>query len=112
MTRVLMIATLLLAAVLEAGGDALMRIGLQSSSGWRRALFFSLAAMVLFAYGWSVNAAPWSFGKLIGIYVVFFFLVAQFLSWWIFEQTPSRSLMIGGVLIVCGGVVIALNNAP
>ncbi len=65
MTRALVIATLLLAALLEAGGDAWMRIGLQSSSVGRRALFFSLAAMVLFAYGWSVNAPPWNFSKLI-----------------------------------------------
>jgi drug/metabolite transporter superfamily protein YnfA len=98
------------AAILEAGGDALMRAGLQRDSGWKRALFFAFAALVLFAYGWTVNVPPWDFGKLIGIYIVFFFLVAQLISWLVFKQTPSITLVIGGLLIVAGGVVISMER--
>lgn len=108
MTRPAVIVILLLAALLEAGGDALVRIGLHSGSVWQRALFFSLGALVLFAYGWTVNAPPWDFGKLIGIYIVFFFLLAQLLAWLLFKQTPTPAIIAGGLFIVVGGVVIAL----
>jgi drug/metabolite transporter superfamily protein YnfA len=108
MTRTTALAILLLAAILEAGGDALMRAGLHKSVLWQRATLFTIAAIVLFAYGWTVNSPPWDFGKLIGIYVVFFFLIAQLISWVIFKQTPSRAVLIGGMLIVGGGLVISI----
>jgi drug/metabolite transporter (DMT)-like permease len=100
------ILVLLVAAILEAGGDALMRVGLHKNVMSQRVLFFALAAIILFAYGWTVNAPPWDFGKLIGIYVVFFFLIAQLISWVGFKQTPSLAMWIGTALIVAGGVVI------
>jgi small multidrug resistance family-3 protein len=75
---------------------------------WQRTLLFALAALVLFAYGWTVNVPPWDFGKLIGIYVVFFFLIAQLISWLVFKQTPSLAIVLGGLLIVAGGVVISV----
>jgi small multidrug resistance family-3 protein len=88
MSRITGIAVLLLAALLEAGGDALMRVGLYKHLPGQRALFFALAAGGLFAYGWTVNAPPpWDFGKLIGIYVVFFFLIAQLIG------SPQRSFI-------------------
>jgi drug/metabolite transporter superfamily protein YnfA len=108
MARTTALGILLLAAILEAGGDALMRAGLHKHLLWQRVLLFALAAVVLFVYGWTVNAPPWDFGKLIGIYVVFFFLVAQLISWVIFKQTPSLAIVLGGLLIVAGGVVISV----
>ena len=108
MARMTAIAILLLAATLEAGGDALMRAGLHKHMVWQRASLFALAALVLFAYGWTVNAPPWDFGKLLGIYVVFFFLVAQLISWLVFKQIPSLAIAIGGLPIVAGGLVISV----
>jgi len=55
-----------------------------------------------------VNAPPWDFGRLLGLYVVFFFVIAQLLSWLVFKQVPSTAILIGGTLIVTGGVVISL----
>lgn len=111
MTRMTAITILFLAAILEAGGDALMRVGLHKNLPGQRLLFFSLAAVVLFAYGWTVNAPPWDFGKLLGIYVVFFFIVAQLISWLVFKQTPSLTVVMGGVLICAGGIVISMTKA-
>lgn len=108
MTRTTAIFVLLLAALLESGGDMFLRFGLRSSALWQRGLFFAVAAVVLFAYGWTVNRPPWDFGKLLGLYVVFFFVVAQVISWLAFEQPPSLQVLCGGGLIVAGGVVIAL----
>ena len=53
---------LLCAAFLEAGGDALMRLGLRSQTHTRAALFFVLGGVVLTFYGYAVNAPPWDFG--------------------------------------------------
>ena len=99
---------LFVAAVLEAGGDALVRLGLHASDLQHRLLLYALGGLVLFAYGYTVNAPTWSFGRLLGVYVVFFFLVAQLISWLVFHQPPSRAIWIGGALVVAGGFVITL----
>jgi drug/metabolite transporter superfamily protein YnfA len=109
MSRTTAVLILLLAAVLEAAGDAVVRAGLHVS-GTARTLLFLAGAIVLFAYGWVVNAPPWDFGKLLGIYVVFFFLVAQLISWIFFKQPPTGAVLLGGLLILSGGAVIAFSN--
>ena len=110
MTRGTAVLVLLFAAALEAGGDALVRSALRTSQAPIRILLFVAGAMVLFAYGWVVNAPAWDFGRLLGLYVVFFFVMAQVIAWLVFNQLPSRSLLIGGILIVSGGLVIALSQ--
>ena len=94
------------AAVLEAGGDALVRSGLRAA-GSTRVVFFLAATIVLFGYGYVVNAPSWDFGKLIGVYIVFFFIVAQLISWLVFHQPPGRALLIGGGFIIVGGAIIS-----
>jgi drug/metabolite transporter superfamily protein YnfA len=109
MSRTTAILVLFLAAVLEAGGDAIVRTGIHAS-GTTKVLLMLAGAVVLFAYGYSVNAPAWDFGKLLGIYVVFFFVVAQIINFFAFRQTPSIAVLIGGLLIISGGAVIALSN--
>ncbi len=109
MNKLTAILILLFAAILEAGGDAVVRRGLHASGGLRLFWFFA-GAVVLFGYGWVVNSPPWDFGKLLGIYVVFFFLVAQVINWIFFKQQPTMAVMIGGLFIVAGGAVVALSN--
>ena len=99
---------LFIAAVLEAGGDALVRMGLRAPATTSKALFFLIAAVVLFSYGYVVNAPSWDFGRLLGIYVVFFFVVAQLISWIAFRQPPTPAILLGGGFIVVGGFVISL----
>jgi|ERR1700674_4295388 drug/metabolite transporter superfamily protein YnfA len=99
---------LFVAALLEAGGDALVRLGLQASALQHRLLLYALGGLVLFAYGYTVNAPAWSFGRLLGVYVVFFFVVAQLISWLVFHQPPNRAIWIGGALVVAGGLVMTL----
>ena len=108
MSRNSIILTLLCAAVLEAGGDAILRTGMHAHEPWRRTLLFGIAMIVLFLYGWTVNSPPWDFGKLLGLYVVFFFIIAQLISWLFFKQVPSVMALLGGALIVAGGIVISL----
>ena len=111
MNRTTAIMILLFAAALEAGGDAIIRIGLHSNKTWHRYAMFAAAAIILFAYGLTVNAPPWEFGKLLGLYVVFFFLIAQLISWLFFKQLPSPLVLLGGSLIVAGGIVISFAKA-
>jgi hypothetical protein len=110
MTRGTAIFVLFCAALLEAGGDAIVRVALHTAGGWQRVLLFIASAGILFSYGWVVNAPAWDFGKLLGLYVTFFFVIAQLVSWLGFKQPPSTAVLLGGLLIVAGGVVIAASN--
>lgn len=97
---------LLVAASLEAGGDALVRHGLHGASLGIRVGFLAAGAIVLFAYGVTVNLPPWDFGRLLGVYVALFFLVAQLINWLAFGVTPGPRIFVGGVLIIAGAMVI------
>ncbi len=97
---------LLLAAVLEAGGDALVRIGLHAPALATRVGFMAIGAIVLFAYGVTVNAPAWDFGRLLGVYVTLFFLVAQVINLLVFHVRPELPIVAGGALIVAGGLLI------
>jgi len=96
---------LLIAAVLEAGGDALIRLGLNNPMP-KRVEFILLGGFVLLSYGLVVNLPRWDFGQLLGIYVTLFFLVAQLLNFFVFKQTPGLPILVGGFLILSGGMII------
>ena len=101
---------LFLAALLEAGGDAIVRTGLHASSLGSKAMWFISGGLVLFAYGYVVNAPAWDFGRLLGVYVVFFFVVAQLISWVVFHQKPGNAVLVGGAFIVLGGIIISYKS--
>jgi drug/metabolite transporter superfamily protein YnfA len=103
------LAVLLMAAFLETGGDALVRTGLRASNPLLRTALFTAAAVILFTYGYVVNLPSFDFGRLLGIYIVFFFVVAQILSWALFHQQPSRGILFGGAFVVVGGIIISVN---
>lgn len=100
-------AILLLAALLEAGGDALVRSGLRGG----RILGLALGAAVLFAYGVTINLPRWDFGRLLGVYIALFFVVSQVISVWVFHEHLPLSRLLGGTLIVAGGLVITFWKA-
>jgi drug/metabolite transporter superfamily protein YnfA len=99
---------LLASAVLEAGGDALVRRGLHAPSAGVRGVYLALGALVLFAYGVTVNTPSWDFGRLLGVYVTLFFIVAQVINWASFGVRPTVPILVGGALIVAGGLTITL----
>ena len=101
---------LLLAAVLEAGGDALMRGGRNASTLVPRLALFLCGGLALFAYGYFVNRPGWEFGRALGLYVVFFFVIAQLISWLVFHQPPGRGVLLGGVFILIGGAIVSLTR--
>jgi small multidrug resistance family-3 protein len=96
---------LVAAALIEVGGDASMRIGLRGQA-WG----YALGTILLAAYGLLVNQPAWQFGRLLGLYIVVFFVVSQALAWGIFGERPSGGLIVGGSLIVTGGLIIQLTS--
>jgi len=108
MTPLLTLLVLVGAAILEASGDALVRRGMDSPAGIMRPLLMVLGGVVLFAYGYTVNAPRWHFGRLLGIYVPLLFVIAQATAWVALRERPSPAILIGGALIVSGGAVIWL----
>jgi len=101
------LTVLTLAAFLEAWGDSFFQVGFYRSSGVGRVLALITGAVVLASYGSVVNIPKWDFGKLLGAYVVLFFLMAQLLNKVRFGQSPTPPIYAGGALIVAGGLVVA-----
>ena len=97
------LAILIVAAALEVGGDALIRMGLRGPAYWLAA-----GGIVLFAYGVLVNQSGVDFNRLMGIYIAVFFVVSQAISLILFKQVPDDRLLLGGGFIVTGGLVILL----
>jgi small multidrug resistance family-3 protein len=97
---------LVLAASLEVFGDACFQSGLYRSSGTQRAMWFVAGVAMLGVYGLFVNLPQWDFGKLLGVYVALFFVVAQVVAKVRFQQSPTPAIWVGGGMIVAGGMVI------
>ena len=79
------------AAILEVGGDALIRKGLRGS-GW--AMIAAGCATLAF-YGVVVNLVKWDFSKLLGVYVAFFATVSILWGLLVFRESVPTSTWLG-----------------
>src|ERR1039458_10716580 len=100
-------AVLAFAAFLEVMGDACFQSGLYKSSGGTRAMWLLAGVLILATYGVFVNLPRWDFGRLLGVYVVLFFVMAQIINKVRFGQAPTPPIYAGGGLIVAGGLLMA-----
>ena len=94
------------AALLETGGDAVVRHGVRSQS----TLWILLGCAVLGLYGLTVNSVRWDFSKLLGVYVAFFALVSVLLGRYAFREQIPLSTWCGLALIILGGLVIQFGR--
>ena len=95
-----------LAALLEVGGDAVVRRGLRGRSAvW---LVFGCAALAL--YGLVVNSVKWDFSKLLGVYIAFFATTSILFGRLVFREHIPISTWCGLALIVLGGIVIQFGG--
>jgi drug/metabolite transporter superfamily protein YnfA len=92
---------LVAAALLECGGVALVRLGVE-----RRLPLLVLGAASLLAYGVIVNRGGVNFGQLMGSYIATFFLVSQVIALITFREVPALRTLLGGALIIAGGMTI------
>lgn len=106
MSNLIALLTLALAALLEAGGDAVVRTGLHSQTSAKRIGLIVLGGFVLTTYGVVVNTPSWDFGRLLGVYVALFFVAAQIINLLAFHVQPGTPVLVGGTLIVAGGLLM------
>jgi hypothetical protein len=76
---------------------------------------FTLSPPNVYRFGalgiFSLTSAPVDFGKLLGIYVVVFFIMAQFINFVAFGLRPTVPIVVGGMFIVAGGAIISAWRA-
>jgi drug/metabolite transporter superfamily protein YnfA len=99
---------LAVAAYLEVQGDACFQSGLYHSSGTKQIGWFVAGTVVLVCYSLFLNSSKIDFGRLLGIYVVLFFLVAQIVAKLQFHQSPNKPIYLGGAFVVVGGLIMTL----
>jgi hypothetical protein len=110
--RLAILGFLFVATLLEASGDALVRMGLSQPVTASRTLLFFAGAALLFGYGLMLNLAPIAFDRVIGIYVAMLFIVWQIVSFVAFRSLPGFPVLIGGALVVAGGAIVAFWQSP
>lgn len=89
-------------AILEVGGDALVRKGLRGSG----LLCIALGFLALGCYGLLVNMVKWNFAQLMGTYVAVFALVSLGFARWVFHESISTPTWVGVAVVVIGGAII------
>jgi drug/metabolite transporter superfamily protein YnfA len=94
------------AAILEVGGDAVIRKGLRGS-GFIIILF---GFAMLGCYGVVVNMVKWDFSKMLGVYVAIFALISILFGRFVFKETIPAATWIGLCVIMFGGVIIQFGS--
>jgi hypothetical protein len=97
---------LIVATLLEAGGDAIVRMAIYDHAGVARVALFFAGAALLFGYGTFLNLAPLEFGRVIGLYLATLFVVWQVINFIAFKAVPTLPILVGGALVVAGGAII------
>jgi drug/metabolite transporter superfamily protein YnfA len=98
----------LAAAILEVGGDALIRKGLRTSG----IALIAAGFITLGCYGLVVNLVRWDFSKLLGVYVAIFAVVSILFGKLIFKEQIPTTTWIGLAIIVAGGLIIQFGHHP
>ena len=93
-------------AVLEVGGDAVIRKGLRGGGIG----IVAGGCVLVAAYGLVVNLVKWDFSKLMGIYVTVFALVSVLFGRFLFRENVPVATWVGLGLILAGGLVIQLGH--
>ncbi|MGZ6142225.1 MAG: hypothetical protein ACXWLM_02750 [Myxococcales bacterium] len=96
------LAILALSAILEAGGDALIRKGMRGSGLWLVVAGF----VVLGSYGVVVNILQIDFSRLLGAYVGFFAAVSVLFGLFVFRDRIPLSTWTGLAVILAGSLII------
>jgi drug/metabolite transporter superfamily protein YnfA len=94
------------AAILEVGGDAIVRKGLRVGS----LIVILIGCLMLGCYGLVVNIVLWDFSKLLGVYVAVFALISILFGRFVFQEEIPTATWIGLIVIVLGGMIIQFGN--
>ncbi|MFZ3089961.1 MAG: hypothetical protein WA240_04970 [Nitrospirota bacterium] len=94
------------AAILEVGGDAVVRKGLRGSN----LIIIMIGCAMLGFYGVVVNTVKWDFSKLLGVYVAIFALISILFGRFVFKENIPNTTWIGLMIILCGAMIIQFGN--
>jgi drug/metabolite transporter superfamily protein YnfA len=94
------------AAILEVGGDAVVRKGLRGSG----LIIIMIGFAMLGCYGVVVNMVKWDFSKLLGVYVAIFALISILFGRFVFKENIPAATWIGLCVIMCGGMIIQFGD--
>jgi drug/metabolite transporter superfamily protein YnfA len=94
------------AAVLEVGGDAVVRKGLRGSG----LVIIMIGFAMLGCYGVVVNMVKWDFSKMLGVYVAIFALISILFGRFVFKETIPIATWVGLCVIMCGGLIIQFGD--
>ena len=97
---------LLIATLLEASGDAVIRRALYDHAGAARIALMVAGGLLLLGYGSFLNLAPVDFGRVVGLYIATLFVVWQLINYLVFHAVPTLPTLVGGALIVGGGAIV------
>ena len=97
---------LLAAAVLEIGGDAVVRKGLRRSN----VAVVLAGCTALGCYGVVVNTVKWDFSKLLGVYVAVLAPVSVLFGRFVLKEHVPCSTWIGLAVIVLGAMIIQFGS--
>jgi small multidrug resistance family-3 protein len=94
------------AAILEVGGDAVVRKGLRGGG----LIIIMIGFAMVGCYGLVVNMVKWDFSKLLGVYVSIFALVSILFGRFVFKESIPAATWIGLCVIMCGGMIIQFGD--
>ena len=97
---------LIFAALVEVGGDAVIRRGLRG----RSASWLLPGCVLLALYGLVVNSVKWDFSRLLGVYVGLFAAASVLFGRFAFREEIPASTWLGLAIIICGGLVIQFGH--
>jgi small multidrug resistance family-3 protein len=105
-SRAIDVAVMLVAAICEVGGDAMIRSGLRGS-GW---LLLAAGVVTLGGYGVIVNVLAIDFSKLLATYVAFFAVVSVVFGRVMFRDAVPASTWIGLSIILVGSAIVQVRT--
>lgn len=103
-SKLLSLVVLLLAALLEVGGDAIIRKGLRGSG----MVLVALGFVVLGSYGVVVNLLHVDFSRLLGAYVGVFAVTSVVFGKTVFGEQISNATWAGLAVVLLGSLIIQL----
>ncbi len=95
------------AAILEVGGDAVIRKGLRGSG----LILITAGFVMLGCYGVVVNMVKWDFSKLLGVYVAIFAIISALFGRFVFDEYIPVATWIGLSVIICGAMIIQFGSS-
>lgn len=94
------------AALLEVGGDVIIRQGLLSNN----LSTIIVGCLMLACYGLCVNLVKWDFSKLLGVYAAVFALISILSGRFIFKENISTLTWTGLAIMLLGALTIQIGR--